>query len=1059
MINQINSLVSGLFRANSKLDHLLFLAVSTTAFGVVAFTTGSGLFLTHVGPKFLPISYTLMGLISIPIYTWLSQVVDHTSKTKLARRLLILAVFFVLLLRVLITLDFSPIYYPIYIGFYFQWILVTEVIFPSLVSDYFTSMDWKNYTPYLRMAVAFGGLLGGLITSLLSQYISTENILLILPVFYLIVFFQLIFLENQEKPLDNNQDTAQINLRENISNLPRLLTEYPIIIYLASSTFLFIFLYTLAEFQYFNIYAQTFKNDAQLTGFLGIMRMINNLIPFLVLYLFTRPLINKFGLVRMNLIYPLTMLLSFIGLAVNFTLPMAVFANLNSDGFDDSINQPIHNLNYNAVPYHLVGRVRAISNGLFYSFGLATAGFFLWILQGFFTPFKITLLGIIFSVLFLFIRYLMGKSYLQSLFTMLKARSVKLDEVSEGLSNLPASYNKQVEDLLTSSDRHDQILGLELATLVSNSSIFIPQIEGLLFGKDELVRTALIKFLSHVSNPTINFYLTKQLNSENNLLQLISLEALIANKYALKSEQLRHLLRQTFIRTLDKIIDSKERPKKVNQIDSILLANNQLKALICLAISQSESNDSELNQACNLIWHSEIDSTTKLSVIRTIKRTGDRNLIPLVKQFITDNQSSTNVKIEGLDTLANLAIPKDNDLANIAIEEITNSDPLVRAAAFKLLGVIRDPNLLENVALGLENNNLAVRLWAASALANYGEKCLIIAEKYLYSSRMEVVEAAIAVIAKVRTRRAVKILENYLEPDYQLVNKTLYWLKQISADQYPWNLIKIILEDYQQKLVNRVLYVISRLDHKASFPNIQQLLQTQDIRLRANAIETLSSFKYRDFILPILPLLENNNTQLRENFTSDNLIFNSEKFLEDIINTSQSWLKVAAIFVLVQENKNIPLSLINNSDSLVKEVANYFTNSLIDSKKDVFISRIFFLKTIYLLEKLCLDELLLVNKFLEESQFLAGKTICNCDHLVNDLFIIYQGNAVIYQENQIKDLHTSQYFGEIALFDYAPLSVTIIAKTNCTILTLSRENFNHLLELCPRLLLCYSQSC
>jgi HEAT repeat protein len=651
----------------------------------------------------------------------------------------------------------------------------------------------------------------------------------------------------------------------------------------------------------------------------------------------------------------------------------------------------------------------------------------------------------------------MGQSYLQSLFSMLKAGTVKLDEVSEGLSNLPTQYNQQVENLLNSSDRHDQILGLELATRVTDPSIFIPQIEGLLFGKDEAVRVALVKFLSYVSNPIINSYLTKQLNSENYLLQLISLESLIANKYGLKSNQLRQLLRKSFMKTIDKLVEAQERSKKKEQIDSILLANNQLKALICLAISQSESNDNELNKACNLIWHSEIDTGTKLSVIRTIKRTGDRNFIPLVKQFITDKNTTTNIKREGLDTLANLANSQDNDLAKIAVNEITNSDPLVRAAAFKLLGVIRDPNLLEKVALGLENNNLAVRLWSATALANYGEKCLKIAEKYLYSPRLEVVEAAIAVLAKVQTRKAIKIINNYLKPDYELVSKTLIWLKEIPAYQYPWNLIKIILEDSQQKLFHRVLYVISRLDHQASLNNIQHILQTKDIRLRANAIETLSSFKYRDFILPILPLLE--HTESSEKLISENPTFNKESFLEYVSNTHQTWLNIAAILVLFNQNKKIPDHLINNSDSVVTKVATYFNNPVIDTKTDFFLHRIFFLKKVTLLEKLFLDELLLVNNFLEESKFLAGTTICNSNTFLNDLLIIYRGNTIIYQENQTQEVYPGQYFGEMALFDYAPLSVTMIAKTNCTILTLSREKFNQLLELCPRLLLCYSHSC
>jgi CRP-like cAMP-binding protein len=104
-----------------------------------------------------------------------------------------------------------------------------------------------------------------------------------------------------------------------------------------------------------------------------------------------------------------------------------------------------------------------------------------------------------------------------------------------------------------------------------------------------------------------------------------------------------------------------------------------------------------------------------------------------------------------------------------------------------------------------------------------------------------------------------------------------------------------------------------------------------------------------------------------------------------------------------------------------------------------------------------LDELLLVNNALEEIRFKTDQPICDADSLVNDLFIIQRGNVIVENENQKIELHSKDYFGEMALFDYAPLSVTMVAKTNCTILKLSREKFNNLLEVCPRLLLCYSQ--
>ena len=499
----LNRLIEQRFELSSKqrrkLTHLLFLAISIMTFSVVALTVGNSLFISHAGTEYLPLSYILMGILSIPVYTGLSQIVDTTSRPQLFRYLLLGAIFLAIVLRLLINLDTLPVYYVIHIGFYCQWILVTEVLFPSLISDYFTSLDWKRYAPFLRMAMAVGGLLGGGLTSLLATQIPPEDMLLCLPILYGVVLGQIFYLEHSETQLETNLQEEEGNWLENIKTLPKLLDNYPIILFLATSTFLFIILYSVAEFQYFSIYAQTFANDRELTSFLGLMRVINNIIPFIILYFFTRPLIDKIGVIGMNLVYPLTTLTSFIGLAFNFKLPTAIATNINSNGIEDSLNQPIHTLNYNAVPYSLVGRVRAISNGLFYSLGLATAGILLWLSKYFLSGLQITLIGISLSILFLVIRYLMGKSYLQSLLTMLRSGSVKWDDVSQGLNYLPIKYSPQVHQLLTSSDRHDQILGLELAALLEESNQFLPVVEGLVKSPDLSVRRGIVKFLGNLN--------------------------------------------------------------------------------------------------------------------------------------------------------------------------------------------------------------------------------------------------------------------------------------------------------------------------------------------------------------------------------------------------------------------------------------------------------------------------------------------------------------------------------------------------------------------------------
>jgi HEAT repeat protein len=1017
----------------SRLLHLLLLAVSMMAFSVVALTVASSLFLSHVGATYLPLSYVLMGLVSLPAYTWLSQVVDRYSRVLLCQIFLIGGIIITLGLRALLELDATWTYYALHVGSYFQWILVPEVLFPSLVSDYFTSLDWKRYAPFLKMAMAVGGLLGGGLTALLAGKISPENLLWSLPVLYAIALVQLTYLNTRQTPLAGSPPSKTAE-EFNWKTLPTLLQNYPIIFFLASSTFLYILLYSIAEFEYLSIYAQTFSDKQQLTRFLGIMRVINNILPFFILYLVTRPLIARWGVTRMNLVYPLTTIASFTGLATHLNLPAAIACNLNSDGLDDSLNQPIHNLNYNAVPYAMVGRVRAISNGLVYSVGLAIAGLLLWVSKSVLTPLQIAQVGVGLSVIFLVARYLMGQSYVRSLLTLLRSGTIQLEQVSEGFTRLPAQYSPQILTLLTSRDRLEQNLGVELARRTEQPSQFLNEIDLLLPEADRILERTLLKFFATTTDPAINQYLRDRLACSPERIQRIALIALIARKHPLEDSELRAL---------------SQSPDPV------------LRALTYIALEQANSSDPQLKANYGLYWLSNLDSATTGVLIESIRSTGDRKYIPLLKLLAVDGPLE--VKRQALEALALFARPSDRDLAELAAVELAHFDPLLRAAALKLLGIVCHPDLLPQVAKGLDHPNLAVRLWAAKSLAAYGETGLSWAEERLRSPRTEVVEAAIAAIGQVGTRRAENLLFEHLKPNYALVQSSLRWQRSL-PERKRWQLLKIAIQDFHARLIHRVLYVLSNLDREGTASTIRRILHTSDLRLKANALETLASGRYRRFVVPVLPLLEQEEQESSERGRA------IANVLSESLKARDRWIRLASSYAA---GKGLPPHWVSPT---VLDLDGF---PLIPEGDESFLKRTLFLKTVPLLEPLFLDELLLANRALQCETFAAGETICQQGSTGRGLHIIWQGEVLLTRpgvsdgnaarslgDSALSVLHKaevetptaiylkpSQYFGEMALLDDMPLPFDAIARSDCTILTLSRAEFSPLVNLYPRLLM------
>lgn len=1020
-----------------RLTPFLGLAASVMALNVFAYTLASSLFITHAGAEGLPLSYIAIGVVAIPLYTWFSQVADRYEHTRIFQVLLVGGLLFSLMLRAAIAIDTLPVYYIIYLVFYFQWTLHLDVLFPSLVSDYFTSREYNRNSPYLTMAQAFGGLLGGAMTGILSSYFSTENLLFAIPVFYGAIFIQLLHLDRVEEPLETSQNStsATNSFVENLKVLPLLWRRYPIIGFLIASIVLWITLYSLAEFQYYQIYEATFAgNDRALTQFLGLFRAANDILQLVILYFFTRPMITRWGVVRMNLLYPLTTFLGFLALALRATFPSAIFLNFNNAALETAVNQPAYTLNYNAIPQNFMGRVRALVDGIFYSFGLALSGVLLLVSQSVLTPTQTISIGVFLSAIFLGVRYAIGTTYLESLISLLRAGSARWDEVNEGLTQLPNSYRSQIRQLLQSHDRDNQILGLELAARIDRPSRFIDEIEKLPLDKDFKLCRAAVNFFSRANDRGIQSYLRHQVNEGGETLRAIALESLIASKQILSDTELKGLLDTD---------------------------NANLKILACIAAENAGTTDAEVRGICQELWQIPMDDATQRLVVRGISSTGNSRLIPILRRLLVN--ASAEVKKEGLNALAALNPLGNASLAELAIPELDHPDPAVRSAAIDLLGAIGNPQVLEDLARVLQHDfDLNVRLQAASAMAKYGENSLAWVTSLLDSSRPEMVETAITAIAQVGTNRAENILWEHLQSDYQQVSRLVKWQQQIPLGDPNWNALKIVLDDYSQRLIKKVLYVLSWLGHKRTVNYAYQMLTSKDVRRRANAIEALVSLKHRRFVLPLLPLLE-----MTDDESSMTMLVDGDRLLLEMLKARDRWIRIGTILTLVARGEATRVKeqcLTCDRNSLVQQVAIEAVETpesvlALDSQ----IQRVLFLKTTALLNYLSLDELLPISRAFVTETFAEGEIVSMEGAIDPKLFVIYQGWVCLSRgqgemRRTLSRLERRESFGENHLFQNEPNPYAAIAQTDCIVMSLSQSSFDILVDLYPKLLICFQHA-
>lgn len=1019
-------------REGSLLVQMLLLAVTILAYSVVAMAIANSLFVSSIGANSLPIAFICIGLASIPAYGIFSTAIDRYRRPTLFRFVLLVSIAIALSLRGLLTLDTPIVYYALLIAVFFQWDFYNNILYPSLVIDYFTSVEYKRYAPFIGIAQAAGTLLGGGLTILLSHYLPTQDLLWSLPCFCAIAFGQILYLEKSQPRVDLVNSSEKISLIASLKSFPNLAQEYPLVFLLAGSSFLLVIIYLSSEFLWFNIYGNSFT-ESQLTSFLGLMRILISLVQVAILYGITRPLLQKFGVAKLNGVYPVTTLFSFAGLLLSFQLPSAIGLQLNGDAFYKAINLPIHQLNYNAIPTEFRGRVRTLSDGLIYALGLTVAGIFLWISHHYLSLGQITWLATGLTVLLLGIRLPMGKYYSEGLAKIIKADLIDLDELVTEKIELTPQLQTTIQAMLTNKeDRYLQLKGLELLGFWHKLSDFLPEITEILIDADEEARDTIVKLLATATDTEAKKLIEELLAEKPAIAQITAWELAINKGLVLKE------LKQ-----------------------QLLLKNRQNLPFTSQATSTEHQVTASLVQYCDLttlvkeIEPQHLTEAEQISLIRAVSYSKNEQAVALLSKIL--QQASARVQYQTLKALTNFANPENETLAQIAVQYLTNlkaknqrdTDELITLSkinAWKIIELTRCTSILPSLQWDIVDSDTRLQQQIANSLAAFGELVLPLAQKNLTSEHDSVRQIAIAILGKIGTKQTTDIIYDYLTPDFNQLKQTKQWQNEIVDRELLWKPLLIAIADYQQRVIQKVLDILSYLESYRTINAIKQILITKDEKALANAVEVLASIKHRRFVVPLIPILEQ---QLKSSVTNPQnnsqwLEQKGYKILADALKSQDNWLKQSALTVLA----NLPQRNLISQDLA----------AVVQPCQQNVMNRLLLLKQVPLLKYLSLDELLAIEKALIPEQVLAEQTIYTEGSWGAYFYIIAEGTVKLKkqvngQAQEIKQVSLGEYFGEIALFDDAPRWDTAIAVTNCVLLKLEKKQFLNLVAQRPHIIL------
>jgi hypothetical protein len=301
--------------------------------------------------------------------------------------------------------------------------------------------------------------------------------------------------------------------------------------------------------------------------------------------------------------------------------------------------------------------------------------------------------------------------------------------------------------------------------------------------------------------------------------------------------------------------------------------------------------------------------------------------------------------------------------------------------------------------------------------------------------------------ADVADRILVAFLAERLFPG---VSRNAALARRLPLSQPAYRALQIVIADSNSHVVQSVLHALGVLGYKRVLTMVRTAMRAGDPRTRANAVEMLSSLAHRNYVLPLLPLLEADAGDV----TGDSA-FDAEEIrplLLELMTDRDPFYRAAARMAWRGEFGALPPPAIPDRSSSVRATDRALANGSegCDNEKETTMNRLVFLKSVPLFSEMALDDLVAVDGVIARESYLPGERIVTEGDVGDKLYIIFEGEVVVRkrvsdtEERDLAHLSRGQLFGEMALFDDERRSASVVAMTDTELFALDHDHFRSL---------------
>ena len=336
---------------------------------------------------------------------------------------------------------------------------------------------------------------------------------------------------------------------------------------------------------------------------------------------------------------------------------------------------------------------------------------------------------------------------------------------------------------------------------------------------------------------------------------------------------------------------------------------------------------------------------------------------------------------------------------------------------------------IRTVARGLEHRSAEARQAAAEALSRFGDAAIAEAAFRLLSPRPEVAHAAILALGSIGSRRAQQALLDHLRPLYRQARHNLHGLAAMrgfgaSAEPVSAELVEVLaaaLAASNRRIIWRVLMVKAALGSRRDIRLLHSLAHSSDPRVRADAIEALSSMPTGRFIRPVLSLLDAGSNDNRPEIPAT-----EAAGAVMMAASSDRWTRLLAAKLL--EGGTLEGGPLGNRITAAATVG-----------EQAMLDLILFLKSVPLFQALTLEEIADLAERAETARLAAGQVVFEAGEPVRHFAVIRSGTVELSIHGVAVDTITrGASFGENAFLEDARHAVSGVAVTDLVVLRFHR---------------------